>query len=70
MGGGSLSPPRRNIFIVGNMGVMICLGQGGLHSLSASSFRSDLAYTLIYWWPTMIIFFFTSSTWAVFMTEL
>ena len=36
-GGGSLSPPRLNIFIVGNMGVMICLGQGGLRCLSASS---------------------------------
>ena len=36
--GGSLSPPRLNIFTVGNMGVMICLGQGGLRSLSASSF--------------------------------
>ena len=35
--GGSLSPTRLNIFTVGNMGVMICLGQGGLHSLSASS---------------------------------
>ena len=35
--GGSLSPPRLNIFTVGNMGTMICLGQGGLHSLSASS---------------------------------
>ena len=35
-GGGSLSPPRLNIFTVGNMGVMICLGQGGLRSLSAS----------------------------------
>ena len=34
---GSLSPPRLNIFIVGNMGVMICLSQGGLRSLSASS---------------------------------
>ena len=34
--GGSLSPPRLNIFRVGNMGVMICLSQGGLHSLSAS----------------------------------
>ena len=33
--GGSLSP-RLNIFTVGNMGVMICLGQGGLRSLSAS----------------------------------
>ena len=36
-GGGSLSPPRLNIFTVGNMGVMFCLGQGGLRSLSASS---------------------------------
>ena len=36
-GKGSLSPPRLNIFTVGNMGVMICLGHGGLHSLSASS---------------------------------
>ena len=39
-GGGSLSPPRLNIFTVGNMGVMICLGQGGLRSPSASSFCS------------------------------
>ena len=37
-GGYSLSQPRLNIFTVGNMRVMICLGQGGLHSLSASSF--------------------------------
>ena len=37
VGGGSLSPPRLNIFIVGNIGVVICLGQGGLRSLSASS---------------------------------
>ena len=38
-GGGSvtLSPPRLNIFTVGNMGVMICLSQGGLRFLSASS---------------------------------
>ena len=36
-GRGSLSPPRLNIFTVGNMGVMICLSQGGLRSLSASS---------------------------------
>ena len=33
----SLSQPRLNIFTVGNMRVMICLGQGGLRSLSASS---------------------------------
>ena len=36
-GVGSLSQPRLNIFTVGNMRVMICLGQGGQHSLSASS---------------------------------
>ena len=29
-GGCSLSPLRLNIFTVGNMGIMICLGQGGL----------------------------------------
>ena len=39
-GGGSLSPPRLNIFTVGNMGVMICLGQEGLRSLSASVCQS------------------------------
>ena len=38
--GDSLSPPRLNIFTVGNMGVMICLDQGGLRSLSASSYES------------------------------
>ena len=36
-GVGSLSQPRLNIFTVGNMRTMICLGQGGLRSLSASS---------------------------------
>ena len=36
-GVGSLSQPRLNIFTVDNMRVMICLGQGGLRSLSASS---------------------------------
>ena len=36
-GVGSLSQPRLNIFTVDNMGVMICLGQGGLRSLSASN---------------------------------
>ena len=36
-GVGSLSQPRLNIFAVDNIGVMICLGQGGLRSLSASS---------------------------------
>ena len=38
-GVGSLSQPRLNIFTVGNMRVMICLGQGGLRSLSASSYN-------------------------------
>ena len=33
----SLSQPRLNIFTVGNMRAMICLGQGGLCSLTASS---------------------------------
>ena len=33
----SLSQPRLNIFTVGNMRVMICLGQGDLRSPSASS---------------------------------
>ena len=41
-GVGSLSQPRLNIFTVDNMGVMICLGQGGLCSLSASSFKCFL----------------------------
>ena len=36
-GGGTLSQQRLNIFTVENMRVMICLGQGGLRSLSASS---------------------------------
>ena len=39
--GGSLSPPRLNILTVGNVGVVICLGQGGLCSLSASSSYSN-----------------------------
>ena len=34
----SLSSPRLNIITLRNMGVMICLGQGGLRSPSASSF--------------------------------
>ena len=38
----SLSQPRLNIFTVGNMRVMICLGQGGLRSLSPSSSQYDL----------------------------
>ena len=43
-GGGSLSPPRLNIFTVGNKGAMICLGQGGLRSLSASSLFMELTW--------------------------
>ena len=45
-GGGSLSPLRLNIFTVGNMGVMISLGQGGLRSQSASSF--NIGYMFMY----------------------
>ena len=45
-GVGSLSQPRLNIFTVDNMGVMICLGQGGLRSLSASSFVVVVHYFL------------------------
>ena len=46
-GVGSLSQPRLNIFTVGNMRIMICLGQGGLRSLSASSFKCDQHYALL-----------------------
>ena len=42
MRGGSLSPPRLNIFTVGLMRVMICLGPGGLRSLSAFSLLLNL----------------------------
>ena len=48
-GVGSLSQPRLNIFTVDNMGVMICLGQGGLRSLSASSFKCELQVRLAYY---------------------
>ena len=41
MEGSSLSPPRLNMFTMGNMGVMICLSQGGLRSLSASSYKCN-----------------------------
>ena len=44
-GVGSLSQPRLNIFTVDNMGIMICLGQGGLRSLSASSFSCNRQQT-------------------------
>ena len=43
-GVGSLSQPRLNIFTVDNMGVMICLGQGGLRSLSASSLQHEFIW--------------------------
>ena len=48
-GVGSLSQTRLNIFTVGNMGVMICLGQGGLCSLSASSYIYIYIYIYIYY---------------------
>ena len=47
-GVGSLSQPRLNIFTVDNMGVMICLGQGGLRSLSASSFDIFFSPVIIF----------------------
>ena len=43
-GRGSLSPPMLNIFTVGNTGVMICLGQGGLHCLSTFSSKMFLVF--------------------------
>ena len=46
-GVGSLSQSRLNIFTVDNMRVMICLGQGGLRSLSASSLFVCLWTTLL-----------------------
>ena len=46
---GSLSQPRLNIFTVDNMGVMICLGQGGLRSLSASSYTCGSTQYLNIW---------------------
>ena len=50
-GVGSLSQPKLNIFTVGNMKVMICLGQGGLRSLSASSFiYISVNFWYIYIW--------------------
>ena len=55
-GVGSLSQPRLNIFTVDNMGVMICLGQGGLRSLSASSFFVSF-------------FFFFLGGWVVFHNQ-
>ena len=45
-GVGSLSQPRLNIFTVGNMRVMICLGQGGLRSLSASSISGTIGLSV------------------------
>ena len=51
-GWGSLSQPRLNIFTVGNMRVMICLGQGGLRSLSASSLYNIFFYLFNIAWRT------------------
>ena len=48
-GVGSLSQPRLNIFTVDNMGVMICLGQGGLRSLSASSIFGSAGLFVCLW---------------------
>ena len=48
-GVGSLSQPRLNIFTVDNMGVMICLRQGGLRSLSASSLLYYCNYVRPLW---------------------
>ena len=59
LGGDSLSPPRLNIFTVGNMGVMICLGQGGLRSLSASSLQYfEKQYTGIWNYKSVTILLF------------
>ena len=44
----SLSQPRLNIFTVDNMGVMICLGQGGLRCLSASSYSILIKQVIVY----------------------
>ena len=49
MGGGSLSQSRLNIFTVGNMGVMICLGRGGLRSLSASNVFGSIGLSVCLW---------------------
>ena len=49
-GEGSLSQPRLNIFTMGNMRVMICLGQGGLRSLSASSWSVGSSVLVVSRW--------------------
>ena len=61
-GVGSLSQPRLNIFTVGNMRVMICLGQGGLRSLSASSFLIKLQWDLFLcvYRPAAVTFYYCS----------
>ena len=47
LGGGVVFHHQGSIFFtVGNMEVMICLGQGGLRSLSASSYCLVLAYKI------------------------
>ena len=58
---GSLSQPRLNIFTVDNMGVMICLGQGGLRSLSASSLSFvTLSFFIMLPFCVMVIILFPS----------
>ena len=44
---GSLSQPRLNMFTVGRMRVMICFGQGGLRSPSASTFLYHLSELVV-----------------------
>ena len=53
-GGDSLSPPMLNIFTVGNMGVMMCLSQGGLRSLSAFSFVDVLGVFFLAFWGCLL----------------
>ena len=53
-GVGSLLQPKLNIFTVGNMRVMICLGQGGLRSLSASSLEHCLNWGTSYFYHSLI----------------
>ena len=56
-GVGSLSQPKLNIFTVDNMGVMICLGQGSLRSVSASSYLLCSLLTLDFGLSYFIIFY-------------
>ena len=64
---GSLSQPRLNIFTVGNMRAMICLGQGGLRSLSASG---STCFCLVYQSTLFLLFYsFSSSLLAFLLTH-